>query len=95
MPNQETIQRAREDRRDGKSSSTQAGEFVREEFHHIREGKHGAGSSRQAVAIGLSKARRAGVRLPPPAPDRSSRKPFTNSEAAKRHERQVQFFKRR
>jgi len=57
---------AREDEREGKSPSTQAGEFVREEFHHIREGKHGARSTKQAIAIGLSKARRAGVRLPPP-----------------------------
>lgn len=66
MPEQETIERAREDRREGKSPSTQAGEFVREEFHHIREGKHGARSTKQAIAIGLSKARRAGVKLPPP-----------------------------
>ena len=66
MPRQATIKRAREDRRVGKSASTQAGEFVREEFHHIREGKHGARSPQQAIAIGLSKARRAGVRLPPP-----------------------------
>src|SRR5258708_3710305 len=66
MPEQETIRRAREDKRAGKSSSTQAGEFVREEFHHIREGKHGARSPQQAIAIGLSKARRAGVRLRPP-----------------------------
>jgi len=63
MPEQETIERAREDASEGKSPSTQAGEFVREEFHHIREGKHGARSPQQAIAIGLSKARRAGVRL--------------------------------
>lgn len=67
MPEQATIERAREDEREGKSASTQAGEFVREEFHHIREGKHGARSARQAIAIGLSKARRAGVKLPPPS----------------------------
>jgi hypothetical protein len=66
MPEKETIDRAREDEREGKSPSTQAGEFVREEIHHIREGKHGAASARQAVAIGLSKARRAGVKLQPP-----------------------------
>src|SRR6186713_2494528 len=66
MPEQETIERAREDAREGKSPSTQAGEFVREEMEHIREGKHGARSPQQAIAIGLSKARRAGVRLPPP-----------------------------
>jgi len=66
MPEQETIERARKDKREGKSPSTQAGEFVREEIHHIREGKHGARSTKQAIAIGLSKARRAGVRLKPP-----------------------------
>jgi len=66
MPEQETIERAREDAREGKSPSTQAGEFVREEMEHIREGKHGAHSAKQAIAIGLSKARRAGVKLPPP-----------------------------
>src|ERR1700744_2871145 len=71
MPEQATIERAREDERDGKSPSTQAGEFVREEFHHIREGKHGARSTRQAIAIGLSKARRAGVKLNPPKPGRA------------------------
>ena len=64
MPERETIERARRDAREGKSPSTQAGEFVREEIHHIREGKHGARSTKQAVAIGLSKARRAGVKLP-------------------------------
>jgi hypothetical protein len=66
MPEQETIERAREDEREGKAPSTQAGEFVREEIEHIREGKHGARSTKQAIAIGLSKARRAGVKLPPP-----------------------------
>jgi hypothetical protein len=66
MPEAETIERAREDAREGKSPSTQAGEFVREEMHHIREGKHGARSTKQAIAIGLSKARRAGVKLRPP-----------------------------
>jgi hypothetical protein len=66
MPEQETVERAREDAREGKSPSTQAGEFVREEMEHIREGKHGARSAKQAIAIGLSKARRAGVKLPPP-----------------------------
>ena len=67
MPERATIRRAREDKREGKSPSTQAGEFVREEIHHIREGKHGARSAKQAIAIGLSKARRAGVKLPTPA----------------------------
>ena len=66
MPEQETIERARQDKAEGKSPSTQAGEFVREEMHHIREGKHGARSAKQAIAIGLSKARRAGVKLPSP-----------------------------
>ena len=66
MPEKETIERARRDKRQGKSPSTQAGEFVHEEIEHVREGKHGAASTKQAIAIGLSKARRAGVRLPPP-----------------------------
>lgn len=66
MPEEEAIERAREDRREGKSPSTQAGEFVREEMEHIRQGEHGARSPEQAIAIGLSKARRAGVELPPP-----------------------------
>jgi Family of unknown function (DUF6496) len=72
MPDQKTIERAREDKREGKSPSTQAGEFVREEMDHIREGKHGARSTKQAIAIGLSKARRAGVKLPPPEAGRAS-----------------------
>jgi len=67
MPEKQTIERGREDKRQGKSPRTQAGEFVREEMEHIREGKHGARSTKQAIAIGLSKARRAGVDLPPPA----------------------------
>ncbi len=66
MPEKETMERAREDAREGKSASTQAGEFVREEMHHVREGKHGAASTKQAIAIGLSKARRAGVKLQAP-----------------------------
>ncbi len=74
MPDQRTIKRARADARQGKSASTQAGEFVREEFHHIREGKHGARSAKQAIAIGLSKARRAGVKLQPPSAGRASSK---------------------
>lgn len=65
MPEKETLERARQDKREGKAASTQAGEFVREEMDHIREGKHGARSTKQAIAIGLSKARRAGVDLPP------------------------------
>ena len=66
MPDKETLERAHEDAREGKSPSTRAGEFVREEMDHIREGKHGARSAKQAIAIGLSKARRAGVDLPRP-----------------------------
>jgi hypothetical protein len=66
MPEKETLERAKKAKRKGKSPSTQAGEFVREEMHHIREGKHGARSTKQAIAIGLSTARRAGVDLPPP-----------------------------
>jgi hypothetical protein len=62
MPEQETMERARKDRRAGKPPSTEAGEFVREEIHQVREGKHGARSPRQAVAIGLSKARRGAAR---------------------------------
>lgn len=63
MPEKKTIRRARRAKRQGKSASTQAGEFVREEMHHIRRGKHGARSTKQAIAIGLSKARRSGVKL--------------------------------
>ena len=63
MPERETIERARQDAREGKSPTTQAGEFIREEIHHIREGKHGAASTKQAIAIGLSKARKAGVSI--------------------------------
>jgi len=67
MPEKKTLERARKAKREGKSPSTQAGEFVHEEIEHIREGKHGARSTKQAIAIGLSKARRAGVQLSPPA----------------------------
>jgi len=72
MPEKETLERAEEDKREGKAPSTQAGEFVREEIEHIREGKHGARSTKQAIAIGLSKARRAGVDLPPPTEGQAS-----------------------
>ena len=72
MPEKQTLQRARRDKREGKAPSTQAGEFIREEMHHIREGKHGARSPQQAIAIGLSKARRSGVELPPPQPGTTS-----------------------
>jgi hypothetical protein len=72
MPEKRTIERAKADRRAGKSPSTQAGEFVREEIDKIRHGEHGARSTRQAIAIGLSEARRAGVDLPPPKSGRVS-----------------------
>src|ERR1700730_16734480 len=72
MPEKNTIERARHDAEQGKSPSTQAGEFVREEIHHVREGVHGARSAKQAIAIGLSKARRAGVKLPPPKKGKAS-----------------------
>src|SRR5260221_12323261 len=72
MPEKKTLERARKDKREGKAPSTQAGEFVREEIDHIREGKHGARSAKQAIAIGLSKARRAGVKLPIPKERKAS-----------------------
>jgi hypothetical protein len=81
MPEQETIERAERDRREGKSPSTQAGEFVRQEVDHIREGKHGARSTKQAIAIGLSEARRAGVELPPPKKGAASER--TRRQAAR------------
>jgi hypothetical protein len=82
MPEKETLQRAAKDRREGKSPSTQAGEFVREEMHHIREGKHGATSPEQAIAIGLSKARRAGVPLKAPKPGTTSAKTRRSAQRA-------------
>src|SRR5262249_13527870 len=82
MPEKQTLERAKKDKRKGKSASTQAGEFVREEMHHIREGKHGARSTRQAIAIGLSKARRAGVRLPPPEKGTVSERTRRNAKRA-------------
>ena len=73
MPEKKTMAEARKAKRQGKSPSTQAGAFVHEEIEHIREGKHGARSAKQAIAIGLSKARRAGVKLPPPPTSASER----------------------
>src|SRR6266849_9667693 len=87
MPDRETIERAQEDAREGKSPSTQAGEFVREEIHHVREGKHGASSPQQAIAIGLSKARRAGVKLPAPKGSASTRKKAAQDTKAGKHRR--------
>ena len=81
MPEKETLERAKEDKREGKSPSTQAGEFVKEEIDHIREGKHGARSAKQAIAIGLSKARRAGVKLKPPGKGKASER--TRRQAAR------------
>lgn len=89
MPEQPTIGRAKRQQRAGKRPTTQAGEFVREEIHHIRKGKHGARSTKQAIAIGLSKARRAGVKLPP-------RKKGHVSERTRRHaERALQAGRKR
>ena len=85
MPEKKTLQRARNDARQGKASTTQAGEFVREEMEHIRGGKHGARSTKQAIAIGLSKARRAGVKLAPPRKGRTSE--ATRSKAERDYER--------
>jgi hypothetical protein len=85
MPEKKTLSRARADRKAGKAPSTQAGEFVREQIEHIRQGKHGARSAKQAIAIGLSEARRAGVDLPPPSRDKASAK--TRKQAARDYER--------
>jgi len=73
MPEKEIVERAQEDLREGKSPSTAAGEFVHEEIEHVREGKHGARSPQQAIAIGLSKARRAGIPLAPPSPGKTKK----------------------
>ena len=80
MPDKETLEWAQEDKREGQSPSTQAGEFVKEEMDHIRQGKHGARSTKQAIAIGLSKARRAGVDLPPPGKGKTSEATRTKAE---------------
>src|SRR5437763_3932616 len=82
MPERKTIERARQDKREGKAPSTQAGEFVKEEMDEIRQGKHGARSTKQAIAIGLSKARRAGVKLPPPKKGATSEKTRRSAERA-------------
>jgi hypothetical protein len=87
MPEKETIERARRARREGKRPTTQAGEFIREEMHHIREGKHGARSTKQAIAIGLSKARHAGVRLPPPPASATSETRRSAASATRRRGR--------
>ena len=82
MPEEETVQRADEKKRRGAAPSTQAGEFVREEIHHVREGKHGARSAKQTIAIGLSKARRAGVKVPPKRGARSNNSRSSSSNRA-------------
>jgi hypothetical protein len=84
MPEKKTLERARKDKAEGRAPSTQAGEFVREEMDHIREGKHGAKNTKQAIAIGLSKARRAGVDLKPPAKGTTSTKTRKSAESAYR-----------
>ena len=108
MPEKKTIEKARQAKREGKAPTTQAGEFVREEIEHIREGKHGARSPEQAIAIGLSKARRAGVDLPPPKKGAASeatrkqaerdlkagRKKTTKKTAAKRSKATLKALKR-
>ncbi len=80
MPSKSTVQKAKEDLREGKSPTTAAGEFVHEEIEHVRRGKHGARSPQQAIAIGLSKARRAGVPLKPPAPGKAKAKTRKSAE---------------
>jgi hypothetical protein len=90
MSERETLERAREDAAEGKSPSTQAGEFVREEIDHVREGKHGVRSSKQAIAIGLSKARRAGVKLPAPKGSSATRrKAAQDTRASKTRNRKL------
>jgi Family of unknown function (DUF6496) len=84
MPEKKTVEKAKKAKREGKTPSTQAGEFVREEVHHVREGKHGARSTKQAIAIGLSKARRAGVDLPAPEKGTVSEKTRRSAERARK-----------
>src|SRR5688572_8331211 len=82
MPEKATVERAKRAKRRGNAPSSQAGEFVREEIHHIREGEHGARSPEQAIAIGLSKARRAGVKLPPPPKGKAKAKTRQSAKRA-------------
>jgi uncharacterized protein DUF6496 len=81
MPEKKTLEKSREARREGKAPTTQAGPFVEEEIQHVREGKHGARSTKQAIAIGLSKARRAGVKLGPEPKSRSSARKAARTRA--------------
>jgi Family of unknown function (DUF6496) len=98
MPEQKTLERARKDKREGKAPTTQAGEFVHEEIEHVREGKHGARSTKQAIAIGLSKARRAGVKIPPPkrgqASSRTRKSAARDLRAGRRRSRKAPSAKR-
>jgi hypothetical protein len=80
MPEKEVVDRANEDLKEGKSPSTAAGEFVHEEIEHVKEGKHGARSPQQAIAIGLSKARRAGIPLAPPSPGKAKKSTRASAE---------------
>jgi hypothetical protein len=82
MPEKKTVEKAKQDLKRGKSATTAAGEFVKEEIEHVREGKHGARSTKQAIAIGLSKARRAGVPLPPPEKGRTSERTRRSAKRA-------------
>jgi len=84
MPTKETMERVKQDKREGKSPSTQAGEFIKETIDDIRSGRYGARSTKQAIAIGLSKARRAGVDLPPPKKGTTSDKTRKSAAAAYR-----------
>jgi hypothetical protein len=85
MPEKQTLERARADKKAGKSASTQAGEFIREQIHHIRQGRHGARSAKQAIAIGLSEARRAGVEVSAPSAGKAS--PETRAKAQRDYAR--------
>lgn len=84
MPERKTVKRARKAKREGKAPTTQAGEFVREEMEHVRKGKHGARSTKQAIAIGLSKARRSGVKLKPPKRGQASQRTRKSAQRAYR-----------
>jgi len=84
MPERKTLEQARKAKREGKSPTTQAGAFVHEEIEHVREGKHGARSTKQAIAIGLSKARRAGIKLKPPRKGQASQRTRRSAEGAYR-----------
>ena len=87
MPEKQIIRRARQDAREGKAPTTQAGEFVREEVHHVRAGKHGVRNPKQAIAIGLSKARKAGVKLPAPPKGTASAQKESRSHRSSRRSR--------